>query len=133
MDIQALGSHAKYHIDNYKADLQKIVDQLLFGDYKDPIGHILEHNLAFIALKELALEQATVKRVPERVAKRPVEVTITSYIAPQKVDIIYTGEFHGFFQEGNEDGHDTFVLIELEDGTIKKSYQTDTLKFLDRG
>lgn len=38
-------------------DLQLIVDQLEFGEYESPDGeHFLKHNVAFMALKELANE-----------------------------------------------------------------------------
>ena len=40
-------------IDSYKEDLQKIVEQLEFCNYKSE-GGILKNNVAFIALKELA-------------------------------------------------------------------------------
>ena len=64
-DLLPLGATTEKVIAEYDT-LQKIVDQLSMPDYHDNIGHRLENNVAFTALKRMA-------NTPPQPAWHPIE------------------------------------------------------------
>ena len=61
---------------------------------------------------------------------RPVEVSIRTIVNNKQSVEIKSGFFHIFTKYGNEDGFDTYALVEFLDGATKEVNPTN-VKFID--